>query len=126
MEERMVIAAQPDHLQVGIGRVVPGMMDLGLWVIADPARQRLDVSARKGAIGPLSHPPLEDVQICFGSAVPTTIRFAGALLAGSAEATPHVVLAAVKLGDRKKPPADGTLLLSVPAYAVHFHPAARE
>jgi hypothetical protein len=93
----MMIAAKPHHLQMGIGRVVAKMMDLGLWVVTCLARQRLELSARQRPAGAIPHPVLQSVEISSRPPGPATRGLAGAVLAGSAEAAPHVVLTAMVL-----------------------------
>ena len=121
MCEGVVIAAQPHHLQMGIGCVVAKMMDLGLRVLAYPARQGRDLSARHRPPGSIPNPLLQFVHLSLWPAGLTARGFARAVLAGSAKAAPHVVLAAMVLSEGKKAAADGALLPCVTSCAVDLH-----
>jgi hypothetical protein len=82
---------------MGIGCVVAKMMDLGLRVLAYPARQSRDLSARHRPPGSIPNPFLQFVELSARPPGPTTRGLAGAVLAGGAKAAPHVVLAAMVL-----------------------------
>jgi hypothetical protein len=97
MSEGVVIATKPHHLQMGIGCVVAKMMDLGLRVLAYPARQSRDLSARHRPPGSIPNPLLQPVEVSLWPAGSTPLGFARAVLAGSAKAAPYVVLAAMVL-----------------------------
>jgi hypothetical protein len=97
MSEGVVIATKPHHLQMGIGCVVAKMMDLDLRVLAYPARQSRELSARHRPPGSLPNPILQFVHLSHWLAGSTARRFARAVLAGGAKAAPHAVLAAMVL-----------------------------
>jgi hypothetical protein len=97
MSEGVMIATKPHHLQMGIGCVVAKMMDLRLRVLAYPARQSRELSARHRPPGSLPNPLLQFIHLSHWPARSTARRFARAVLAGGAKAAPHAVLPAMVL-----------------------------